>query len=127
MMGSIVVIPLVEERNIINDHFQAIMALDKQITDLRTQFHREKRDLEVAYQNAVRREMLQEGRNGEIPPFFGSDGQLNMRFNEDGSIGWIEGREGPTGLQGPMVVIPDAAPNISAPGIANGSSEGGEE
>lgn len=93
---NMVVALTVEERGTIQDHLQFVIQINEQIKQLHRRLVREKRDLQVSFANAVRRQMLEEGTDGPIPAipmYIGSDGQMNIQIDNDNNASWIPGRE----------------------------------
>lgn len=92
-MNDILVELTNDELMAIQDHLRATISLNEEIQNLRGRLIREQRDLEISFSNAMRRDMLERGTNGDVPEFIGTDGRLNMQIDQARAIRWVDGRK----------------------------------
>ena len=82
-----------DELALIQDHLNQVIEIDRKIKQFQRQIARERLDLEASFSNAVRREMIEQDRKGDVPRFIEFDGTINVQIDGDGIARWIEGRE----------------------------------
>lgn len=91
-MGDIILKLEDAELEAVSDHLIAFSRLMQQDKQIQMQMKREVRDLQIAFSNALRRDMLERGVNEDVPAFVSLDGtiRLNLTLDKDGNIRRLE-------------------------------------
>lgn len=88
-------IALTEEESVpVYDHLNRTAEISQQINKLQALVARERRDLQVAWSNAYRRHLLEQGEGDKcVPEFISPDGIVNLSIDAGRNVSWIRDRE----------------------------------